>query len=141
MEAKLTANDALISTDGVGLISSTLRSALAKTQENFGGEDIEADIDDKAVMGSFGKAVLESKQCDTDKDLNASLLCGGEVFYNRLRQKWVVDGKDGCVIREGNLTPNLAQVLQETTKGKTADTKRLDYMSGQVKILVHNDDQ
>jgi hypothetical protein len=145
----MSSNEASISLEGIGLISTCLKNALAKVQRSPGKKDNSpnGEVDLKVfesgyVMEAFGEAVFESQRDNAENNLHASLLGSGEIFYNRVGQNWRFVGEEEFVLLEGlREGGRIASGNTNVDHGSVDFTDRLSFPARQTQILAYNDQQ
>jgi hypothetical protein len=149
----MSGNEASISLEGIGLISTCLKTALAKVQPSGTNSSAptsrEVDLnafESGYVVEAFGEAVLKSQRDNAEKNLDVSLLGSGEIFYNRVGQNWRFVGEEELVLLpvptsiEG--VPEGRRIAARDTNvdhGSVDSTDRLSFSTQQTQILAYND--
>lgn len=147
-------NDASISLEGIGSISTCLKNALANVQRSpgkregnrpkLGEADLLKNFESESVMDAFGEAVLDSQRGNTEKNLHASLVGSGEICYNRVGQNWRFIGREEFVLKEVQLS---ADVQTAKGKGNGRDGGKgegmdiMTFPAQQTQILAYNDNR
>lgn len=151
----MSGNEASISLEGIGLISTCLKKALAKVQPSATNSSAPTSsavglgvFESGYVVEAFGEAVSKSQRDNAEKNLDVSLLGSGEIFYNRVGQNWRFVGEEELALlpasKSGEGVPEGRRIEARNAhvdNGSGESTDRLSFSRRQTQILAYNDQQ